>query len=276
MKKILTLLAAGLFSSGLFAQIPNAGFETWTSGNPDSWLSNNVPGTYTPVTQSADAHSGTSAARGEIVDFFGSAVPPLLYVANGGGGFPVTQDYTSLIGWYKGNVLNNDIIQITIAAYDASNNPVGGGSDYFGNSAGYTAFTVPIFTNGTPTASYQIFFSIADTSGAGDGTVGSYFIVDDLELTTSTDIQDRASADQLKVFPNPASSYLFYVPSGNMRGQIHAQLLDLQGKSVFAENFEAAVNQQARKIDLNGIAPGFYLLRLVSGEANEVVKVVVK
>ncbi|MFZ7122478.1 MAG: hypothetical protein ACO1HA_01995, partial [Bacteroidota bacterium] len=128
MKKILTLLAAGLFSGGLFAQIPNAGFETWTSGNPDSWLSNNVPGTYTPVTQSADVHSGTSAARGEIVDFFGSAVPPLLYVANGGGGFPVTQDYTSLIGWYKGNVLNNDIIQITIAAYDASNNPVGGGS----------------------------------------------------------------------------------------------------------------------------------------------------
>jgi hypothetical protein len=276
MKKIFTLIAAGLLSGGLFAQIPNPGFETWTSGNPDGWLTSNAPGIYTPVTQTTDAHSGASAARGEIVDFFGSAVPPLLYVANGGGGFPVTQDYTNLNGWFKAGVQNNDVVQIIIAAYDAANNPVGGGSELFSNASSYQPFSIPIFTNGTPTASYQIFFSISDTSGATDGTIGSYFIVDDLELTSSTDVRDQSAPEQLKVFPNPAREYLFYVPSATLRGQVNAQLIDLQGKSVFAENFEASGTPQARRLDLTGIAPGFYLLRLLNGASTEVVKVVVK
>lgn len=276
MKRLYTLIIASLMAGGLFAQIPNPSFETWTSGNPDGWLTTNVVGTYTPVTQSSDAHAGTSAARGEVVDFFGSAVPPLLYVANGAGGFPVTQDYTNLTGWYKASVLNNDIVQITIAAYDASNNPIGGGSDLFASTSTYQQFDVPIFTNGTPTASYQIFFSISDTSGATDGTVGSFYIVDELELTNTTGLNDKPELDRMKVFPNPANAFLFYVPSANMRGQVQAQLLDLQGKSVYAEQFETTATPQARRIELNGIAAGFYLLRLVSGESSEVVKVSVR
>lgn len=49
-----------------FAQIPNAGFESWANGNPDGWSTNN--GFYIFVTQASSANSGASAAAGGVVN----------------------------------------------------------------------------------------------------------------------------------------------------------------------------------------------------------------
>ena len=40
------------------AQIPNAGFETWSAGTPAGWFANNIPPLATPITQSSSAHTG--------------------------------------------------------------------------------------------------------------------------------------------------------------------------------------------------------------------------
>jgi len=47
----------------LCAQVPNGGFENWTSGNPDSWLVNNVVGFGVPVTQVTPSYSGSYALK---------------------------------------------------------------------------------------------------------------------------------------------------------------------------------------------------------------------
>ena len=46
------------------AQIPNAGFEQWTAGEPDGWKTSNAQGVAVPVTQSLMGHSGLFALRG--------------------------------------------------------------------------------------------------------------------------------------------------------------------------------------------------------------------
>ena len=64
---ILTVTMMTFLSLTVSAQIPNAGFENWTGGNPDGWISNNVPGFIETITQSNNAHSGSYAVRGEVV-----------------------------------------------------------------------------------------------------------------------------------------------------------------------------------------------------------------
>jgi hypothetical protein len=80
MKTTFTLICffALLFATPLVAQIPNAGFENWTSGNPDDWLTNNVPTLVAPVTQETPSYSGTYALRGEVLTFAGSPYAPVL------------------------------------------------------------------------------------------------------------------------------------------------------------------------------------------------------
>lgn len=58
-----------LFVLNLIAQIPNAGFENWTGGEPDNWFTNNLAGVLTLATQSNDARSGSSALKLEMVSF---------------------------------------------------------------------------------------------------------------------------------------------------------------------------------------------------------------
>lgn len=41
---VMSLLAILLLALGGQAQVPNGGFEDWTAGNPNGWLTPNVPG----------------------------------------------------------------------------------------------------------------------------------------------------------------------------------------------------------------------------------------
>ena len=104
MKALLVLCLAFFFysSSSLIAQIPNAGFENWTNGDPDNWLTDNSAPTYTPITQTSDAHSGSSAVQGTVVDFSGIAIPPYLISGTEGGGFPFTTRPASIHGLKAG------------------------------------------------------------------------------------------------------------------------------------------------------------------------------
>jgi hypothetical protein len=59
-----------IFSSIILPQIPNAGFENWTGGEPDGWTSNNIPSLLTTVTQSNQAHTLSSAVKLSATEFF--------------------------------------------------------------------------------------------------------------------------------------------------------------------------------------------------------------
>ena len=95
--KLFTILFAisfiALFQINSFSQeIPNAGFENWTNGEPDGWFTDNVTGFAAPVTQSSQSHSGSSAAKLEVISYLNYAFAPAMYSGdNTLSGFPVSQ-----------------------------------------------------------------------------------------------------------------------------------------------------------------------------------------
>ncbi|UCF62674.1 MAG: T9SS type A sorting domain-containing protein [bacterium] len=195
----------------LHAQIPNAGFEQWTAGNPDGWVTTNIIGLGTPITQVTPAHSGTSAVRGEVITTaFNDTIPPLLIGGNFGQGFPISNRYGSLTGFYKFSPSGGDVFIVVVLLY-SNGSGIGEGAIYISaaNSV-FSQFTVPIdyYTTDVPDEAI-IEITIVDTTGSIVAHPGSYFILDDLEFSLATDIQEGFASGvpvefQLEQnFPNP-------------------------------------------------------------------------
>src|SRR2546430_16754306 len=112
--------------------VPNPSFELWTSGEPDSWLTNNVASPPTPVifvTQVSPGNTGPSAARGDVMSLGGFIIPPTLASTdNTANGFPVNKVYGTMSCYYKFNSQGGDILQITVAMENAAGNGVGAGT----------------------------------------------------------------------------------------------------------------------------------------------------
>src|ERR1700719_985484 len=103
--KTLTTLFFSVLGTALFAQIPNASFETWSGGNPTQWVTGNgiFPGT---TTQSSTAHAGSSAAKLNSLGGLGgfvettNASDPFFYNSGNPG---------ALNGWYILNSVGGDV-----------------------------------------------------------------------------------------------------------------------------------------------------------------------
>src|SRR5262245_38764590 len=133
-----------LFSStGMLAQVPNGGFENWTAGIPDNWYTNNFTGIATPITQATPAHSGSYAAKGEVVNSIAGNFPPLLSsVDSNMMGFAVTQAYADLTFYYKTSMTSTEVMSVAVIMNDAGQVTVGGGSIELGGTVGtYTLAT---------------------------------------------------------------------------------------------------------------------------------------
>ena len=97
MKSIITLLMFFLCFSLICAQPLNSSFENWTMGEPDDWFTSDLFGIISGVSQSSDAHDGSSSAEMTVVDFGGSAWAPfMMSIDVMGNGHPVSQQHGSL------------------------------------------------------------------------------------------------------------------------------------------------------------------------------------
>ena len=102
------------------AQVPNAGFENWTSSEPDGWVTSNVvPLSVIPVTQSADAHTGNSSLKGTVVPMYltGTPVSAVIQAGAGGRGFAVSVRYATVTGYYKCSLLSGDRLALNFGIF---------------------------------------------------------------------------------------------------------------------------------------------------------------
>lgn len=137
-----------MMTFSLHAQvIPNAGFETWSGGNPTGWAATNIfapPPPSIPITQSATAHSGSAALRGEVVTFVGAPWAPTVASGPGADGFPVSQRYATLTGWYQFSPLSGDMLSVSLDMFK-NGSFIGAGALLTPTAASsYTQFTIPI------------------------------------------------------------------------------------------------------------------------------------
>ncbi len=85
--------------SPAYGQILNAGFENWTNGTPDDWLTNDYSG-LNPITQSTSSHSGSYALKGTMIAHGLLGVDPVLLSGGDGNGFSINTRPAALHGFY--------------------------------------------------------------------------------------------------------------------------------------------------------------------------------
>lgn len=182
------LLAVGLatVAASVEGQVLNGGFEAWTDCTPDFWATSSACGVMEPVTKTTDAHSGSFAARGAVINFFGQLIPPTLQSGDDASGTPISQRYTSVNGFYKFSSSGGDRFTVNVAFYKGNlENVVAQGAVIFPPTQTYTEFTVPMTyqTADVPDGAVISVMIIGPTTGS-DFHVGSVYQVDDISFGT--------------------------------------------------------------------------------------------
>ena len=268
-KKLLTLLSLIAFGFTQAQNVPNGGFETWAAGDPTGWFTSNIPSSITNITQTTPSHGGTFAVKGEVVTSpLGPWAPFLMSTDMSGNGFAVTQAYSTLSFYYKTNLTGSDAFAVLVEMKDAGDNSVGiGGMVYTISVSSYTLASIPIYYTGTNPVECTIEFAVFDTSG-GQGTLGNYFIVDDVGLSGLASVNENVSAISIaNVYPNPANHSASVQYHLGSKSDVQIQVLNMLGKTVREMTLpEQSAGKHETDFDVSAFPAGFYLVRMKTNE----------
>ena len=196
MRIFLLLFFTYLMTFTLFAQlVPNGGFESWTNGIPDNWSTDNVASVYTPITQSTTKHSGSFSSMGSVINTVGGVVSPVIQAGSSATGFAVSQRFKTVSGYYQFNSMSGDKLVLNFLMYNGGF-PIGGGSGIVtASSSAWLPFNVDFSyaTNDVPDVCTLQFLIVGPVSGT-DYHVGSYFLIDDIDISGTSTSTSRLSA----------------------------------------------------------------------------------
>jgi Secretion system C-terminal sorting domain len=258
----------------LLAQnVLNGGFESWTIiGNPDNWFANNVPSVYTTVTKSSTAHSGSSSAKGTVINAFGSVITPIIQSGTTAQGITVSQRYKTVSGYYQFNPLQGDRFGLNFLMYKGANPIAFGTAIITASSSSWTQFNVDFtyLTSDIPDTCILQFLIIGPTTGS-DYHVGSYFLLDDVNLSgTATSVNDKniipAKFSLEQNYPNPfnpSTKIQYNLPENSF---VNLQVYNAIGKEV-ASLVNSVVSAGTHEVvfDASGLNSGVYFYTLKTG-----------
>jgi hypothetical protein len=295
-KTILSIAAMALTSASLFAQIPNAGFENWTTVGaysvPNGWgtLNNSttLAGVYT-------ATAGTPGSPGASYLKLTSKTIPSVGVANGiavsgvldsttmqpKSGFAFNQRPANLTGKWQHMIYGTSqgSIMITLTRWDSGMGmrmPVASGSvTLSGMAMSWTTFTVPLtYSDGNNPDSCII---VLKASGSTP-TNNDYLWVDNLAFSgTVTGLKNQESIfSNVNVFPNPSAETVNVNLNLKSEQKVSLELVDLTGKLVASKDLGIIQGDSKQVINVNGITKGTYFVRVVTEKGTEVKKIIIE
>ncbi len=277
MKRTATVLASMLAGIVLAqAQIPNAGFETWTNGNPDGWKTTNNQ-LATVISQSSTAHGGSSAVLGQVKLVSTFPVPPELSAGVNGNGFPYASRPAALTGYYQLTSVSGDEILVSVGFAKAGNGMGAGSLIITSAASSYTQFSVPLIyvTGDNPDTAFIV---ISMTNSGATVHDGSSFLIDDLSFSATSAVTQPATTAPLTFslaqnFPNPfnPTTKIRYTV-GATRGQesgtsaVRLAVYNVLGQevAVLADGQQAPGSYEAT-FDGSKLASGIYFYRLTAG-----------
>lgn len=270
MNRLVLFAAAGLALVGAMnavAQIPNAGFETWSAGAPAGWITNNIPALATPITQSSSARTGLSSMRGQVVSFTGlGAYGPVAWAFA-----PYNQRPAALTGYYQFTSVQSDSFAVVVLLTKGGSPIAGGVFESGAERTTWTQFTAPLeYANADVPDS--LYIEVLIVPGADDSVhIGSQFLLDDLSLTgTATSVEIEGSLPQTYAlgqnYPNPfnPSTVIRYeLPAA---GRVTLSVYTVLGQEVATLiDGERPAGVHEVRFDAADLPSGVYLYRIQSG-----------
>lgn len=298
---ILTVLIAMTIKTN--AQIPNGGFEVWTTQTgieiPSApWVTNNLQKkpdgvTYNPVTKSSDHYPvnvGSYSIRLENnISFISEPGEPLPYWACAygytatafypgytGPTFPITGHPDSLCGYYKFLPQNNDTMSVSVVLYYQGTIVSSAFLHDTTTASVWSSFCVPIPTY-TVADSAQIGFS-AFYAGLGPefpkGPYGNSIIyIDNLSfdtlITTSVNSEHVTIPAMFELgqnYPNPFNPITTIQISLPKSGIVQIKVHDILGTEIrnLLNEYKAAGTYNI-EFDANSLSSGVYFYTLQAG-----------
>jgi hypothetical protein len=258
-----------IFVSSLLAQIPNAGFEQWSGGNPTDWVSGNVEG-YTLVMPSTNPMSGQFAARLETKAVFNNLIPAVLSSGPNGEGFPVSQRHGQLSLYYKFHKTISTAYLIISVGFKKGENGIGAGVLAIDTPAdNYTPVTIPVtYINDEIPDLGEILIQVTDQN-LNPAASGSYAEIDNLSFSVISDVNDINNLNSFSLeqnYPNPfnpvtAISYQTAKPE-----KVLLKVYDIIGNEVAAlvDEYKPA-GKYSVYFDASNLPSGVYLYKLQAG-----------
>jgi hypothetical protein len=271
------LMLAGLTPGQ--AQIPNASFESWTQDLPTDWYTNDSD-VLSPIAASYDAHTGTYAVQGSVLQIDAIPVPPSMIAGAAAQGFPVNSREAALQGWYKFSPQGSDAFNITIAMMKAGNT-IGSGTLFTAQAqSGYREFTANItYVTGDTPDTCIIAASILSTVGLA--SPGSSFVLDDLAFGAATSV-DAAGNTLPKIFalsqnyPNPFNPSTIIQYALPFKTRVKLAVYDVLGREIESlADGEFGAGSYRVTFDGSRFASGTYLYRLQAGDFSQTKRLVV-
>ena len=270
---LVRILAAAALLLGIQearAQIPNGNFEAWSrEGEPVDWLTNNAPPNIF-ISQSATAHSGTSAAQGTVVDFGGFPLGPILVSGAEGVGFPISTRPEALRGFYSLNSVGGDVLYIVVLL-SKEGNYIGGGAVEQPASGAYTEFVANMVYS-APDVPDTAYIQVVLANAGGLVHPGSVFHLDDFAWGAAvTDVRQSPATLPTEFrleqnYPNPFNPVTvvrYEVPEAT---DLKLAVYDLLGREVAVlANERQAPGSYEVPFDGSRLASGIYLYSLHAG-----------
>ncbi len=229
------------------------------------------------VTQSSDAHSGTSALKGEAINSSGAVFSPLIIAGNlNTHGFPISQNYVTLSGFYKlSSSVHGDNMIVTVALFSKGNG-IAGWYQKFYAAASYTNFSLPIvYTDQKATADSCLITIIMGNDTSGIPHAGSVFYIDDISLSdNATSVKEPANkiaSFQLdQNYPNPFNPSTKISWQSPVAGWQSLKVYDILGNEVatLVNEYRPSGNYQVEfnsSIDGKNLSSGVYFYQLRIG-----------
>jgi len=277
-----------VFPSLLFSQIQNSSFESWDTVpwvQPTGWVAP-INAFDNFITQSSDAHDGSSSARMEIKELFGERAEPGF--ETGGFGDPINTRPNKLNLFYKSDFKNFARLEVYISTWDSNAStgsllPSGSVNTSVKNStANWTLLEVPIdyFSTEHIPAYISIIFALTDSAETNDlSALGSSVLIDDLSLDQPTDVK---KIDEIpkhfelsQNYPNPFNPSTKIEYSIAKSSFVNLTVYDILGNQV-AELVNESQTAGNYRYNFNGanLASGIYIVQLQAGDLHHIRKMI--
>jgi Putative carbohydrate metabolism domain len=265
-------------------EIPNANFENWAGGEPDSWNSTNMSVLFTQFTtvfqETSNPQSGTSCARLETVTknilFVGPVtlpgvltlgvlnIDPIGQTASISGGTPFTGMPQSLSGFikYLPTTGDNCLLGIELTKW---NNGVRDTIAYsflaISNTANdWTAFNIPIEYLIRETPDTMNIGLISSNIADGLTHTGTKLWVDNLSLVYgAVSIEGINFPNELKIFADGSKRLIIVKPDFDKPKNAELLVYNISGQILIHQS--TILQKGEASIDLNSLLPGTYIFR---------------